>query len=191
MAAYYFIHRLLILLFATAAVLCGGKCPEDYSPCSCSFSSYAGLTVNCNRVHSSQVRQVLSRTSAVELNHFGLTLTPDEDGSAIPAGLLSGKKVLSLFFYCPTPSSYQLRIDRNAVSSTASHTDMVFISGCDLGRLDFSFLTGFEALTSLRIHSSKNLHEETFATLPALPHLKLLDLYQCTILHNHQDELGR
>lgn len=140
-----------------------------------------------------QVRQVLHRTRAVEFNHLGLTpkALDDKDPSGnelIPSGFLKDKRVRNLYIYCPVPT-YKLRVDQNALESTGSHTDYIYISGCDLSQLDFAFLADFKALSSLDIYSSTHIHETILTTLPDLPSLRLLNFYHCAFIDDESEEL--
>ncbi len=92
------------------------------------------------------------------------------------------KKLETLAILCPNRQNNPLRVDIDAFRSSSQSLSVLSIEKCDLSRLDWSFLTGFNNLAQLSIQYSSNLHQ-TFATLPSLPSLIQFDLYSVTDLN--------
>jgi len=88
----------------------------------------------------------------------------------------------TLAILCPNRQNNPLRVDIDAFRSSSQSLSVLSIEKCDLSRLDWSFLTGFNNLAQLSIQYSSNLHQ-TFATLPSLPSLIQFDLYSVTDLN--------
>lgn len=154
-------------------------CPngEDYSPCTC----LPDLEIQCDRVKASVIQDVFSRTSAIDLNRFEMTQSPEEN--VIPADLLGNKRFRTIVLLCPA-DDHTPKIDSRALLSSAEHTTGLWIDGCDLTLFDFTFLTGFDRLEDLRIYWSSNVHRAEWANQPILPSLSQLTINNCPGLND-------
>lgn len=101
----------------------------------------------------------------------------------LPEDLINDYVIKSIRLYCPeqedSDSRIPLRIDINAFRSTQNNTTEIVLRGCDLGDLDFTFLSGFDQLKTLSIDRATDLHK-SFVTLPPLPSINRLSLRACT-----------
>ena len=164
------------------------NCPqgEDFSPCTCDGGDNTTLegpswSIFCIRVHLVEVRSIFNRANeALNLTRFELIPSPIGDGIlSIPVDVLGQKVKVTqkLNLFCPN-RDYRLMIDREAFRSSKSSTKEVIIGNCNLSRLEWHFLIGFDDLESLSILSSTNLHQIKWADLPALPELSIFRIRQ-------------
>lgn len=90
---------------------------------------------------------------------------------SIDANVLGKVTVGSLGINCYS-SSLPLTVNPSAFTGTKLVTSSLTLSGCDLSKLDWTFVTGFTNLSSISISSSSNFHT-TFYTLPSASLTKL------------------
>jgi len=153
-------------------------CPdgEVFSPCTC----LPDLEILCDKVSLTTVQEIFNNLTAVtELNRLELIISPRETMDRIPANLVGNTNISTIVLSCSLPF-YTLRVDPDALRSTAGTTDQLWIDQCDLSSLDFSFLTEFDHLSDLRFYRSSNLHLTDWSTLPPLSGLTELTINQCT-----------
>ena len=162
-------------------------CVEDYSPCTCINSPSYGLEIICDSIDTQTIREVFSRTTTNDLFSFQLTVPSPSAGNivAIPAELLSGKRVGNILLTCPFPN-WQLAIDADAFRSSSDYAFFFFSAGCDLSQLDFSsVLNSFVKLSTIFISQSSNV--KGIQNLPTLPSLKQLAITYSTGLEQISD----
>lgn len=126
------------------------------------------IRLECNGIASDDVRRVFNRTHSTEVNKLLLKL--NESDEIIPADLIGNKRITSIELECPSSIDYQVSIDPRAFRSSRNETDFLYIAHCNLSRLDFAFLSGFDHLYALRVAYSSGLHL-SLPSLPALPSL--------------------
>nr|CAH0099485.1 unnamed protein product [Daphnia galeata] len=163
-------------------------CPEDYSPCSCSVAS-GGLKIVCSEVSVQDVIDVFNRTTARDLDTFGLqwTRTPLESVT-IPADLLGGSRAKLIGVYCPSKvvPRVPLRMDDNAFRLSRDYADTFLTFYCDFSQqLDLEFLAGFNNLVILEIGLATEL--QAIGRLPTLPALTTLHVMDSTGLVEFPD----
>lgn len=150
-------------------------CVEDYTPCTCD-STAAGRNVVCDQVSIQQIKSLFSRIPTTDLASFKLTTSTSED-SGIPGDFLGDTRVNSILINCST-TSYELTIDDNAFTASENATKSVMISGCYLvQQRNFTFLSGFNEMTSLNIFNSRNF--TSFEGLPSQPNLYYISIVNC------------
>lgn len=147
--------------------------------------------VVCDYVPLSSVKAAFRESEREDVATARLTVLATD--LAIPDDLFGGKQVHYTFYdvcnfifsrlepfiqvryvvlICP-PSSLPLLIHRDAFRTSHNYTKILEIRGCDLSLLDYSFLTNFTALSSLKVYQSYNM--DSFEGLPAwLPSLNEL-----------------
>ena len=163
-------------------------CPEDYSPCSCSVAS-GGLKIVCSEVSVQDVIDVFNRTTARDLDTFGLqwTRTPLESVT-IPADFLGGSRAKLIGVYCPSKvvPRVPLRMDDNAFRLSRDYADTFLTFYCDFSQqLDLEFLAGFNNLVILEIGLATEL--QAIGRLPTLPALTTLHVMDSTGLVEFPD----
>ena len=158
-----------------------GTCPEDYSPCTCQqlkFMEY--MEVSCDGVSLHSVQSVLRRSTR-DITMMRLTLPAVN--SSIPSDTFGGKRVLYTVLAC-SPSSTPLQIHPDAFRSSQDFTRAFEIKGCDMTRLDYTFLAEFTVLRSLKFDNFSN-SAGTFHTIPkVLPSLTDLSVVDSPDFHN-------
>ena len=150
------------------------NCPnkQNYSPCTCG-ETYDGYSITCNRVPLANISSLFKQNTAAGWGNLFLKLSPTDVNKTIPADLLGNHTVATIQLSCPT-SNYFLTIDPNAFRSSRNSAELYSFINCDMNRLDFQFLSGFEKLTSLYFTEIKNAHLLNWTTLPTLNNLKSL-----------------
>lgn len=166
------------VLVLTVSFTTAQNCLEDYSPFECTLYGDGTISVDCDQVPVRDVQIVFNRTTTRDLYRLDWTLLSEP----IPSDVLSDKRAIIIRLACPFASSGALVMDPLALRATGGYTNELYISDCDLGRLDFAFLSGFTRLLILGISSSSNVH--TFSTLPPLPALKELSIFDCSGLES-------
>ncbi len=163
-------------------------CPEDYSPCSCSVAS-EGLKIVCSEVSVQDVIDVFNRTTARDLDTFGLTWTRTPlESVTIPADLLGGSRAKLIGVYCPSKivPRVPLRMDDNAFRSSRDYADTFLTFYCDWSQqFDLQFLAGFDNLAILEIGLATEL--QAIGSLPTLPALTTLHVMDSTGLVEFPD----
>ena len=135
-----------------------GQCPGggNYAPCTCSGSA-ASPTVQCLQQPFSTVASIFASNpaSSVAIN---FDLRPDaSETSEVPSNIMAGKFFANLNIRCPS-TSYALRINANAFSSSASTATKVTLAYCDLSATSLDFIANFGQLTDLELTASVNLN---------------------------------
>jgi len=100
----------------------------------------------------------------------------------IPADILGDKKTEFLMIQCNYDDQDPvalLKVDVNAFQSTKHYTKFVSLRNIDSSQLDFGFLSGFNQLTDLMLNKIRHI-EKSLPTLPRLPKLSYLELYNVT-----------
>ncbi len=112
------------------------------------------------------------------MNTFTLR-SPTGDVLDIPANLLSNHYVTeSIQIYCPWPMrNIPIILHPDAFNSSKPFARRFVFLNCDFSRTDFAFLKGFARLHLFRIGFSY-VHLQTWATLPLLPSLSALEIFQ-------------
>lgn len=87
----------------------------------------------------------------------------------------------TLKLYCPSRLN-ALQLNADAFRASQSVLQTLNVENCELSSLNWTFLSGFNNLSSLTINYASNLHA-TFYTLPLLPALSSLTLYSITNLN--------
>ena len=150
-------------------------CVEDYTPCTCD-STAAGRNIVCDQVSIQQIKSLFSRIPTTDLASFKLTTSTSED-SGIPGDFLGDTRVNSISINCST-TSYELTIDDSAFTASENATKSVMISGCYfVQQRNFTFLSGFNEMTSLNIFNSRNF--TSFEGLPSQPNLYYISIVNC------------
>ena len=158
-------------------------CTEDYSPCTCVLYGDGTISVDCDKVPVGQIQAAFNRTTRKDLYRLDWALLVPDD--PIPADILSGKRAGLIRM----ESSFgPLVIDRFALTSSGDYTTDLILDSFDLSRTDFSFLENFARLVTLSISSSSGI--QTFGTLPPLPALKELSVFDCTGFESLQSVPG-
>ena len=108
---------------------------------------------------------------------------PESEELKIPAHLLGTHRALQLDIACSTPitmiknnEKMMLTIDQDSFRSSLETLQRMYINNCDLSRLKFDFLAGFDKLQVLHIQTSSNVGKARWNDLPPLPILKYLKI---------------
>lgn len=171
----------------TCPILAQSDCPNgtDYSPCSCARRFDGVVSVICEEIPLAEVQTIFERNPGFDL--FDLLLYPPASDLIIPANLLgSNHRVTNnIRFYCPyATGDYQLRLDPYAFNSSKNSLLTITTYHCDLARLDFDFLSGFDQLDSIDIYYSSSVHLARWGTMPALPSLSSLGVVESSDLNS-------
>lgn len=173
----------------TGPVKAQTNCPngENYAPCVCYYANRE-YEVGCDQVLMEDVLSVFKRTTPSNMTTLTI-YTSANDASidaiiTIPKDLLNEHQVHSeIRIYNPN-SSYLLQIDQEAFRSSRNFTTECYLGDSDLSRLDFKFLTGFDELSILTVGYASNAHLANWTSLPQLPNLKTLTIYDSTGLND-------
>ena len=197
------VSLILILLSTNVQMLTSqlvNECPneEDYSPCICSSSS-GDIVITCDEIPLNQVQIMFNQTSPADIYQLKLTVN-SLDISGIPYSFLVNKRYskcddmeLPIFknnftqlsgyrferinIYCPTSNDqFLLKVDQDAFRSSQNYTKWFQIHYCEMQRFDFTFMTGFDQLTSFSLRTSSNIHLGSWASFPLLPKLDLFEV---------------
>lgn len=117
------------------------------------------------------------------MNLNTLYLYPPSNESILPADLLTNHRITNeIRLFCPNRGAmdYQMEIHPEAFRASRNFTKKLLIQFCDVSRLEFSFLEGFENLFDLSIDFSFNIHLARWISLPKLPSLSWMGFVQST-----------
>ncbi len=156
-------------------------CNEDFSPCQC-IISFGDFTVNCTGVNMTEVQKVFIRTTTLRIDVLYLTAFDDQ---IIPPNLLPRKEVRIVSIQSHDMYDH-LIVDQDAFDSSRAITERLTIEFCDLAYFDFSFLTSFSRLKSLKIVGSLNIVSKVILTLPILTSISTISLTFCSGFHDWQ-----
>lgn len=160
---------LLLISFSRAQ----NQCPYDYSPCTCFQTELYGLSISCNLVPMSEIRDVFNQTPPIDIS-FSLDLFILPNETYIPANLLGESRLTNfLGLYGPSTS---LSVDPSAFDSSKDSLQLLTLKNIDTGLFNFTFLTDFERLTGLEFEEVKQL-DKSLPTLPPLIALSTLYFY--------------
>ena len=161
-------------------------CPdgENYWPCKCDEGIFIQSEVFCRNIATSDISKVFLKNSPVDLISFTLIGNENGDQLNIPSHLLaSHTSALLNIECCSSPDEEyinsvkfrpKITIEPDAFSSTSKKTESLLLFNCDLGSLDFLFLSGFDQLARIRIRRSFNIGKANWHSLPPLPALQNL-----------------
>ncbi|KAI9554578.1 hypothetical protein GHT06_019851 [Daphnia sinensis] len=165
------------------------SCPEDYTPCSCTVDVGGGLRVVCTEVAVQDVVDVFNRTSAQDIETFGLQWSRSPlESVTIPADLLGGSRAKLIGVYCPSKVEPRvpLRVHDDAFRLSRDYADTFLTFYCDFSQQpNLQFLAGFNNLTILEIGLATNL--QAIGNLPTLPALTTLHVMDSTGLVEFPD----
>ena len=156
-------------------------CPkgENYWPCQCDRGWF--FSVKCKSIPTEQVVEIFKTPNqTVNFFSFNLEATTTLGVVHIPANVLSYRIVSDfLTLKCHRGQNeielVPLTIDPNAFNSSLGYLKQLNIWNCDLGRLDFSFLTGFNQLRVFKVFNATNIEKANWNLFPPLPSLKELE----------------
>ena len=160
---------LLLVSFSRAQ----NQCPYDYSPCDCFQSELNGLSISCNLVPMTEIRDLFNQTPPIDIS-FSLDLFILPNETYIPANLL-GESRLTNFLGLYGPST-NLSVDPSAFDSSRDSLKLLTLKNIDMGLFNFTFLTDFERLTGLEFEAVTQL-DKSLPTLPPLIALSTLYFY--------------
>ena len=164
-------------------------CAFDYTPCSCYVSkenaTYNFTYVTCPDVSVANVQDVFMRTNDSEIYELTYNV-PYSDIISLPADFLGSVNVKSILIHQnyinPNISYAKLTVNSLAFRSTKGYTTDFSFKYWDLRlQIDFNFLTGFTALSSLYLYELSNLIALQY--LPPLPSLESLSFIRCPNLN--------
>jgi len=166
-------------------VVLGGNCKGDsYGACTCLYdpATMAGPDVKCNQIAVSTVQSIFKKVKNNYLSR--LILTPNINDTKIIPNVIGNHSVGTLVIGCPKRKT-MLIVDPAAFSGTKSVTTDFYTVGCDLRKLNWSFLSGFTKLTSLNVVVCSNFHVTFFSTIPSatLTSLSIFSLNSVTGLN--------
>ena len=124
------------------------RCPngEDYSPCFCSRVFATLPIVICQGATMAQVSSIFNRTIPADWDSFTIYL--EDRNEIIPIDFLGHHRINRLIdITCGSSNNILLRADPQAFRSSRNTTKLIYFFHCDLSRLDFHFLYGFDQLT--------------------------------------------
>lgn len=155
---------------------------EDYSPCRC-YKFWILTGIKCVDVDLPDVKMSFEKHNESDIANFLLHFPQSTD---IISDLIGSQHRITetIDLACSKIGYYsqrQLTIHPDAFRSSRNYTKYFKISYCNLSRLDFSFLAGFQHLKSLNIRSSVNVHKAHWDTMPQLPSLSQLTIQLCRI----------
>lgn len=148
----------------------------NYSPCRCAENE-KGILITCEGVDPEEVRTVFNRTKSNADLHI-LYMSPSKTAASyeIPADVLNGRRTDYIQIEClSAQANVELQVDADAFRSTSTKTGAFDIRNCDLYRMDFNFLRGFNRLKEFSIESCTNI-QQSIRTLPLLPALEQLEI---------------
>ena len=145
------------------------NCPngEDYSPCEC----YSRYYVSCENVTFAEIASVFRRTTPVDLETFNLYHSPAHDNEMIPADLLNNHRITKYFNVDCLNKDFSFRVDPQAFHSSKGTIEWINFDSCNMSRLDFQFLAGFDRLTDLNFYRLSNVGRANWASFPPLANL--------------------
>lgn len=177
-----------IFLVCPAVKAAQNICPNkgNYEPCACSGEK-AEYSVECQQVLINDVIRIFKRNKPSRIVVFSLNLSAHDASSngitTIPNNLLQDHSVSFCRLNSPN-NSYSLHIERKAFYFSRNLTEFFYLGTFDIGRLDFTFLTGFEKLSALELEHISNVHLANWTSLPPLKNLKSLTIHRSTGLND-------
>lgn len=160
-----------------------GQCIDSFAPCVCEYDSSTMFYpwVTCNQVPVATVKTIFSK---IKSNDYleKLIITPNRNDTKIISNILGNRVTTgNLNLGCPT-RSIPLVIDPAAFSNaTKEVTSVLTILNCELNKLNWAFLSGFNNLVSINVLSCSNFHS-TFSTFPSASLTRLTSLYLKSII---------
>ena len=154
----------------------------------------SSFRLDCEAIPIRQVAEIFktpNETVGIDIFHLNPATTLGE--VHIPANFLSYRHVTeNLSLECPSdPNEIEqvpITIDPNAFNSSSDYLREIIISNCDLGRLDFSFLIGFDLLNFLKIRNPSSIEKANWNLLPSLPSLIQLEITNYKELNNNWND---
>lgn len=159
------------LVFLTEALPFNEECPgcvpcvEDFSPCSCIIFEEGVINVECDQVPFADVQYSFTLTTTTNL--IRLFLTIGELTPSVPANLLGNNKAKEISITCLN-RNFQLLINVDSFRASETHSELVYMHGCDLSQVNLSFMRNFQVINELSITNS------TITSLSSLPSLSSL-----------------
>ena len=135
------------------------QCPngEDYFPCDCLDRDPPDSLpeIRCNNGSSvEQLVDLFNRTIPAEWKAIEIffALSPDANsGLVIPRDLLGDHRSHKIIAHVSYNTIYPIKFDPQTFRSSKNTTEIFQLDFCDMSRLDFQFLSGFDQLSSLYI----------------------------------------
>ena len=157
---------------------------ENYWPCQCGREFWS-FSVTCKSITTTQVAEIFKTPNkTVEMYSFHFNGTTTLGSVHIPANFLSYRTLQwRLTLECPSRindkneiEQVPITIDPNAFTSSSESLKHFQICNCNLGRFNFSFLTGFDRLMSVIIENPTNIEKANWNSLSSLLALDELEI---------------
>jgi len=176
----------MFLMMTVRTASAQADCPneEDYSPCTCSWSTGTGgvqnYQVKCYGIDLAEVESVFGRTTTTDLDQFILYLSPIDPTKTIPADLINNHRTRIIRIYCRPVGSPFIIVDSQAFRSSQNLMTNMYLSNCDMSQLNFDFLSGFDKVLQIDFRSMLNVDQANWTSFPQLPSLSGLTIVQST-----------
>lgn len=146
----------------------------NYSPCRCVHNEQ-GVLIFCEGVDPEEVNHVFKRSNSNSDLHF-LYLSPSKTAESyhLTADVIAGRRTEFIQIECPS-TKIPVTVDGEAFRASSTKTITFDVQDCDLSKMDFNFLRGFNRLKTLNIEACTNIQQST-RTLPLLPVLEQLSV---------------
>ena len=157
------------------------ECPNDenYAPCSCMRHVGDTYDLVCNEQPLDEVANVFRKTTAAQFDYFYFFISQRDANKIIPPNVLNDHVASNIMVYCPTTIGHQqhlLTVDPKAFQSTNNVTSAIAFNGCDLGKMNFDFLAGFDHLNLIYVDAASNVGLASWTSMPLLPSLTELNI---------------
>lgn len=156
------------------------ECPVIDSPTEsgfCPCQSFYGIYVGCFNISMNVVSETFHNRTDQEIILGSFRLVVPLREQFIPADLLAHHQTKTISIECEDEVIQKLSIHPDAFRSSRNCTHQLRIETCDVSRLDFAFLTGFNNLEKFRIGHAINVHLAEWPSFPSsLLHLKTFEI---------------
>ena len=132
--------------------------------------------MTCSEITLAEVSGIFKRKTPANLEGFVLDLSQSDPTKTIPMDLLSDHRTRVVEINCPS-SDYFLMIDPQAFRSSKNTTESVNFFLCNMSRLDFDFLAGFDRITYTSFIGMSSFDQADWASFPLLPSLYWIFVY--------------
>jgi hypothetical protein len=155
-----------------------GTCSKDYSPCTCTEQS-----VNCDQVPVRDIATMFKAMTQHDIKSIKITTSRTET-QPIPDDFLGNVRVIgSINLVCTENNN--LQVSKNAFRASTESNHVLTISGCNLQKLNFAFMSNMKELSNIYILESSGF--SSFQGLPSHSNFKLMSITESSEFYSLDD----
>ncbi|XP_046648719.1 slit homolog 1 protein-like isoform X3 [Daphnia pulicaria] len=155
-----------------------GTCSKDYSPCTCTEQN-----VNCDQVPVRDIARMFKTMTQHDIKSIEIT-TSRTERQPIPDDFLGNVRVIgSINLVCTENNN--LQVSKNAFRASTESNHVLTISGCNLHKLNFAFMSNMKELSNFYMDKSSGF--SSFQGLPSHSNFKLMSITESSGFYSLDD----